>query len=211
MADDLFEPNRAFEASCRRSFANERWDDTLIQCERWQDDEPFASEPRILGSFVAVVVLEDFVRSERFFRDLDIACVHNFTLLNNLAFAEINLGKLKSAHEALLLAKKCVNSDHDQAVWSATMGLLEHRRGHVEAGRRLYRDSRNLALKLSDQGNILTLSSVFGAFEELRSSGSLTLGAIKRTEKLLSAGPNPVNKVLLERLRRKIRELGDSA
>ena len=203
VADHLFEAKRAFEASCRRSFENGHWEDTLLQCERWQYDEPFSSDPRILGSFVAGVVLEDFKRAKNFLGDLDIARVRNFTLLNNLAFIDINLGELNSAAEALGSAKQLIDSDRDRAVWSATMGLLEYRRGHSERGRHLYSDSRDLARKLPDHEPILALSSVFGAFEELRTSGALTRRTIEKTKRLLSTDSNSVNTVLLERLKQR--------
>ena len=69
------------------------------------------------------------------------------TLANNLVFALINRGELKSAEIGLKRIEKRSLTAREKSVIKATRGLFEYRSGSLERGRQLYLDARNAAQK----------------------------------------------------------------
>ena len=165
--DNLIDLNRslwsrpnAYEAKARDFYLKREWKQATVQCELWQHDQPFSIGPALDGSFISIVALNDFHLAEQFALT-GLAANHNeFSLLNNLAVALINLKNFDEAQRRLsqiILSK--INSAYReiaQITKLATTGLLLYRTGKMKEGRQLYVDARSLAEKLPPQLSILS-------------------------------------------------------
>ena len=105
------------EAAAWTCYQNKEWHDVVRNSKRWFEDQPFSTEPAGLGSFVATTALEDYPKGRRFAENGLRANPGDFTLLNNLAFACLQLGDVRTAEDAL---RKIKHSDlsEDQAIVS---------------------------------------------------------------------------------------------
>ena len=154
-----------FEARSWHYYSESQWRQAIDECQSWLYDQPFSSRPGIQGSYVSGTAIEDYKRSEQFARAGLIANPLDFSLLNNLTFALINLSKIAEAKEALSRAGRLQLSMRHQAVLKATQGLLAFRTGDVAGGRQLYADARAKARNLQER-RLLALASAFHAIEE---------------------------------------------
>ena len=194
--------NNAFEAQSWIYYQKSQWEQAVEQCKLWQFDQPFSSMAGIHGSYVSAIALEDYSTSERF-ADLGLmANPSDFTLLNNLAFARINLGNMEGAKEALLTVDRLQLSDQNRAVLQATQGLLEFRTGNVVRGRELYSDARSKAKKIQGEngGRLLALASMFHAIEEVSQEASDSGSVLSEAFQALKRVPHPIFRVLEHRL-----------
>ena len=164
----LNRPN-TYEARARFFYSKSRWKEVIKECELWLFDQPFSSRPCEYGSYVAAVALEDYKTCQRFTERGLIVNPADFTLLNNLAFARINLDDIEGAKEALSKIDRSQLSNGHQVVLQATQGLLAFRTGDVAVGRQLYLNARSEARKTQhqDDSKLLALASVFHAIEEI--------------------------------------------
>lgn len=200
-----------FEARCRRLYWHGEWDEVLSACKSWKIDEPYSIGPRLLGSYIAAVVQEDYTTSKEFIGQKRSVEYGNFELLNNLAFSEINLGNLDMADSILRFARKVADEDRKRSVWFATMGLLEYRRGAFDDGRKLYQKSQDLAKK-NREDRILKFSLAFNAIEEVKCCTGGESPKIKEARKSLNKDlEDPVFRVLLDRLEKKVLESKSSS
>jgi Flp pilus assembly protein TadD len=179
---------RSPEASAWSSFHNGEWDQALANSRAWLDDQQFSSRPAMLGSYVAGVALEDFRESARLARAGLLANPQEPGLLNNLAYALVNLGQLAEAEK--LISAMRPRSPSEEIVRLATSGLLNYRKRNVAAGRLLYQQ----ALDKAERANLTRLrakAAVFFALEEIRanpaSAGDATSLALRYTRNLLDA------------------------
>lgn len=191
-------PN-AFEAKSWDHYKNSEWENTVEQCERWQFDQPFSSRPSGLGSYVAAVALEDYELSKQFAERGLVANPVDFILLNNLAFACINLQDFDRAKESLSKVNRSTLSDVQQAILQATEGLLEYRNGDVLRGRRLYSDARTIARRIKND-RLYALASAFYAIEEASHEGSDSNIKLSEIHRTLKNDNDPILKVLEKRL-----------
>ena len=200
-------PN-TFEAMSWTCFLKGNWGQVVEQCHGWQSDQSFSSRPMILGSYVSAVALEDYSQSAQFARDgLDVD-PDDFVLLNNLAFARINLQELDAAKRSVAMMKKVMDSNSERAIWLATSGLLALRTGEVDAGRRYYLDALEIARK--EDSDLLRASALsFFAAEawSARMDDSQTL--VAQALKLLKRQDDPNSRLLERMLHRKARRAID--
>jgi tetratricopeptide (TPR) repeat protein len=160
---------RAFEANCRRESYEGEWRDGIESARYWWIDQPFSWESRVFGSHFALE-LEDWVLA------LDITTrglslnSHQPGLLNNQAFAQIELGDFKGAVESLLKARTMGGGGWGLAR-SATEGLLLFRVGIPELGRARYQAVIREFTRLHDHDNAARAALML-AREELFQGGS---------------------------------------
>ena len=195
-------PN-TFEARSWSFYLQSQWKQSIKECQLWQFDQPFSSRPSVQGSYVSAVALEDYRTSAWFARRGLMANPEDFTLLNNLAFACINRGDIKSAEEALARVDRLLQlSDREQAVLQATRGFLKFRTGNVAIGRQLYLDARSKARKIQahDGGRLLALASVFHAIEEVSQEVSDSRPMVSETFQALKRVSDPIFRVLEHKL-----------
>ena len=163
----------AFEAASLASYQDEEWHHVLDNTRRWFGDQPFSSRPAGLGSFVSTTALTDYSTGKWFAAMGLRANPGDFTLLNNLAFACLQLDDVAGAAVALERIDRSSLSMEQSIVLQATQGLMEFRTGHPDQGRQLYEAARTSAKRLGNQNGqrIHALASMFFALEELSVGG----------------------------------------
>ena len=196
----------AFEARSRVYYASGKWEKIIAECWNWQSDQPFSSGPSISGSYISAVALENYSESESFAKYGLIANSSNFTLLNNLAFALINSGKLGEAINTLSKIDDTRITRRDRAILQATRGFLSFRQRNISEGQKLYLDALSIA-RTTKEKKLVALASVFHAMEWLnfmKPEGThVVFHAIQALEK-----DDPISNVLECRLKKKAKEKG---
>lgn len=194
-------PN-VFEAKAWVSRQKGHWVDAIEQSRLWLFDQPFSSRPSGQGSYIAAVALEDYKRCIWFAESGLRANPNDFTLLNNLAFARINLGDIKGAMKELSHIDRLQLSDQrERAVLQATKGLLAFRTGKIERGRDLYSEARLIARsKDNSDSSMLALTYVFQAFEEIPKEGSDSSPVVREAFRAVKREYDPIFRVLEDRL-----------
>lgn len=158
-------PN-TYEARSWTYYEKSNWVLDLEYCRLWQFDQPFSSRPGMHGSFVSAVALGDYMQSKEFAERGLIANPRDPILLNNLAFAQINLGQIDAARTTLSRINRSELSRYENTTIKATQGLLEFRNGDIDVGRKLYKQAINDAKK-SKSKRLISLALTFYAMEEL--------------------------------------------
>lgn len=191
-------PN-AHEAKSWVHYQKGEWRESLEQCNQWGTDQPFSSRPSALGSFVAAVALEEYQTSEQLAKLGQRANPSDFTLLNNLAYARINLGNVDGAKAEISKANRMSLTERDKVVLQATKGFFEFRTGNAELGRQLYSDARLMAKKIEDD-RLYALASAFYAIEEVshQSANSITISS--KVRRILKREKDPIFRVLENKL-----------
>jgi tetratricopeptide (TPR) repeat protein len=129
----------SFEARALETFRRGQWGQSLSSARSWLGDQPFSSRPAIHGSYVASVALEDYDATEELARAGLEANQFDPTLLNNLAYALIQKGKLEEAASEFKKAQRSARRPEERIALLATAGLYALRNGAVDEGRTLYR------------------------------------------------------------------------
>lgn len=202
-----FQLPRSFEARARRQYAEGNWQQALEEALGWLEDEPFSSNPAIFGSFVASIIGDAESGADLAVRGLD-ANPNNPILLNNLVVALANQSMIREAREFFSrIGRPGAEDPDDLAVWSATLGLIEFRDGHKEAGRALYQASRTMS---RTAGNQLKhdMATLYLVREELRSPGADTPELVQNLMKELQTPTNPIVRTLLTSVAMEIRGKG---
>ncbi|NOX43790.1 MAG: hypothetical protein GXP19_08690 [Gammaproteobacteria bacterium] len=140
-----------FEANALLCYQKKDWIGTVNSTEKWQNDQPFSSRPAVLGSYVAAICMNDFKLSKNF-ASYGLRCnQENKILLNNLIFAEIQLGNYSSAQEKLDSIIEINLNPADKQMILATKGLLDYRIGNITSGRERYKRSIELAKEVNSR------------------------------------------------------------
>lgn len=195
----LLELPRSFEANARFLFQAEKWEQTLIATQGWQNDEPFSARPAILGSFLASAAKEDFATGEQMARIGLNANPADPTLLNNLAFAQASAGKTDDAASTLSRVPRADLTPEQEIVILATEGLIQFRSGNSESGRAKYREAMNTARERK-LPSILVRASIHLAREELRSNPTTAQEAIGEATSLASKNNDPGVRLIMGKL-----------
>jgi Tfp pilus assembly protein PilF len=183
----LSESPQAFEARARRATEEADWSVALIESWNWYFDQPFASEPAIRGSYAASVGLEDFVSALNIAQLGLRANPHDLTLLNNYAFAAIELGNYASASAKLDFAEMLKPGERDQIYLTATRGLMSFRLGDHERGRQQYR-AAIVQARASRDADAQAMATLRLVREEIRVAGLAAVFAAVRAAIGLSKG-----------------------
>lgn len=197
----------AFEARSRTYYIRGEWKRIITDCWRWQFDQPFSSGPSISGSFISAVALEDYSESESFAKYGLIANSSNFTLLNNLAFALINSGKLDDARNTLSKIDNTRIARRDRAILQATRGFLSFRQRNISEGQKLYLDALSIA-RSTKENRLIALASVFYAMEWLNFMKSENIDIVFQAIQALDKLNDPIASILEYRLKKKAKEKG---
>jgi Flp pilus assembly protein TadD len=126
-----------FEARAWANAFKGDWEPALGDAWQWLSVQPFASAPAVFGSHQATLG-EAYEEGVAFSQAGLLANPDDVTLLNNLAYCLINLGRLSEAEDVLRNVHRWRMDATEASVLQATRGLLAYRQGDRETGRRLY-------------------------------------------------------------------------
>jgi tetratricopeptide (TPR) repeat protein len=185
------EPYEALALAARQ---NRDWSRVIIECAKWQADEPYSIGPAYIASYISFFpalhrVAEQFATYGLF---LD---PNNSTLLNNRAVARAYLGNLEGAWSDINQALDTLEGK-ESAQLHATLGLVAFRSGYIELGREYYRTSIAWFSKRRDK-EALTSAMVHYLREETRIDESVIPQSIDITKKLLDVTPSAKSPELL--------------
>ena len=197
--DRYLKRSNAFEAESWGHYQRSQWSEAVEKCKLWHFDQPFSSRPNIQGSCVTAVALEDYETSKWFADRGLMANPADFILLNNLAFAYINLKKFQTAESILSKLNRLALYDSHRVIQRSTEGLLKFRTGNISRGRELYSDARSLARKIQDD-RLFDLASAFYAIEEVSRNSSNSATISSEVCKKLKRQKDPIFRVLEHKL-----------
>lgn len=127
-----------FEANVYEALLREDARTAAIQARYWLDDEPFSSQPALIGSSIWSGVLNDLEKAIEF-ADLGIVASPDEPLLwNNKLVALARLGEVKKAQEILPRLLKWKNEATIEPYIHAAQGMIEFRKKNTHAGRAHY-------------------------------------------------------------------------
>jgi tetratricopeptide (TPR) repeat protein len=158
------------EALAMQRFQESSWAASVSAARSWLADERFSSRPAIHGSYTAAVALREFELAKLIAQQGLAANPTEGALLNNLAYAEANLGELDAADKTLQSVPASDKTGAQQICLEATRGLIEFRRGDAAAGRTYYQRALALARQFPDR-RVYSQALLHLALEELRASG----------------------------------------
>lgn len=134
----------AGEAAARHAERQRNWPVATSNAELWLNDQPFSVDAAAFASYVAALG-EDFLRAAQLAEVGLRANPDAPVLINNLAYALVEIGELSEAERQLDRTHAAVESDEDSAALLATRGLLAIRKGDWAPGAALYRQSIDAA------------------------------------------------------------------
>jgi len=141
IAPEQMARRRAFEARARYFARAGDAEKAAKYGMLWLAEQPFDTDPAGFTSYVAAAGIEDFELSLQA-AEAGLRANPNYALLlNNAAYALINLGRLAEARKYLDRASGVSSDSDDRAVLLATSGMLAFREGDRRAGRKLYDDA----------------------------------------------------------------------
>jgi tetratricopeptide (TPR) repeat protein len=148
-------PPLLHEANAWSSFYAADFQRACDEALSWLRDQPFASAPAVLSSYILADVIGDFKTGS----DITSAALrsnpHDLSLLNNLAVCQIEEGELKAAEITIKQIDDAESDRRDDAVITATKGMLYFRKGDVEQGRTSYLK----AIRLATEGGVKTTAA----------------------------------------------------
>lgn len=183
----------AHEAKALSAFGEGDWQRSFNNSLLWLRDEPFSSNASALGSYIALICLGDHEQALRVLEAGLIANPDNWLLLNNKAFAFVNLNRVDDA-AAVLNKIRTAHLDEDQrAVIRATQGAVHFRRREYGAGRAAYREAVK-AFSSRPNGRSRALAMLCWAREEALAGqpyGAEVVGAaIGSSDRLVGDNPD---------------------
>jgi tetratricopeptide (TPR) repeat protein len=131
-------PPLLHEANAWLNYYKAEWELAKRESLFWLQDQPFASAPALLSSYLLSDVLGEFETAENILTAAVIANPDEAMLRNNLAFSQLNLNKVGLAERSLGLIKPDELLKPQNRLIQATFGMLEFRRGNPHLGRELY-------------------------------------------------------------------------
>jgi Tfp pilus assembly protein PilF len=132
---------------------------------RWLDDQPFASAPASLSSYILADLFGDFEASRKIVSAALKSNPDDLTLLNNYAVALMELGELSEAEVVLSRLNAARADKKNNAIYNATFGMLAFRKGKIEEGRQFYYEAIEAARNNSDK-RTAARASIHLALEE---------------------------------------------
>jgi tetratricopeptide (TPR) repeat protein len=138
---------------------------SMIDAQRWLNDQPFSSRPAQMGSAIGTRIGRDEAAIEFAEQGLRTNPDHAF-LLNNLAFSAARIGQLDRARASLRRIDMSKVSEADRDVVIATQGCLAFREGDAKRGRMLYTEAVRAFREKKDIREAVALA--YHALEETR-------------------------------------------
>jgi tetratricopeptide (TPR) repeat protein len=134
-------PPLLHEANSWASYYKGEFETAQKEALSWLEDQPFASAPATLSSFIAADIFLDFESG----KSIALASLKSNPddpmLLNNLAVCLMELGELDTAATTLSRLKYEDRGGKIDATHKATFGMFAFRKGNYEEGRKLYLDA----------------------------------------------------------------------
>jgi hypothetical protein len=193
---------RTFEARALQAYHGQEWQTAVQQCQKWSLDEPFSSQPAIVGSYICSVVLRDYETGVKLTKAVLSANPDDSMLNNNLAVALVGMGEIGEAEAVFNRIRSSASSSEDSLTFTATEGLLAFRKGDISTGRDRYLDAMRQASKAGASGKrVRLLALCHFAREELLAGTSEAAEVFEITRKELEAYPVPELVPMLEHLK----------
>lgn len=180
----------ATEARSLHALHEGRWDEAWKNATNWQNDQFFSSKAAMVASYSAAVGLmmwqESFDAAKIGLR------IHpeDAGLLNNAAYALVEMGQYDRAAKYLDLIAEPHATDNPPITSMATKGLLAFRTGDIELGRQRYATAIRLARRLSDAPTE-AMANVMLAREEVRIGSDLWQGPLAEAARLAGTVKSP--------------------
>jgi tetratricopeptide (TPR) repeat protein len=190
----------SFEADANAAFLQGQWTTSYRNALRWIDDQPFSTRPVILATYLSSTILEDYAASIDILEKALGINPGNPVLINNLAFAQANLGNLEDAMTTLNSIKDRPVPELYAVPLLATEGLIQMRMKQFDKGRSLYRDALDRASRVSIP-RYRVGAAIHLALEEAIGRTSEAPGALKFAEKAAADLHDPDITLLLSRAR----------
>jgi tetratricopeptide (TPR) repeat protein len=147
----------------------------------WLIDQPFASAPAALASYIASDLLWNFEKGKTIAQAGLMSNPDDPLLLNNLAVCLLEIGELDAAETALARIKPDEAEKRIDPAYKATFGMLAFRRGNTDKGRKLYLEAIE---KARSQGSKATAAraNFHLIFEEIAANSPNVEDSIHRLE-----------------------------
>lgn len=173
------DPPRAFEAHAWRELAAGDFLSAVNHSRDWLHDEPFASRPALLGSWIAAVALEDYDVALGLVKSARIANPDDARLLVQEVYCLGSAGRVDEAQALMSDLEHAAARDdtiYSAAGWEALLhadrGLIAYRSGDLDQGRDAY--MRALEIAAANRLQEAAASALINfAREEFRVSGTL--------------------------------------
>lgn len=179
---ESFNVKRSFEALAIDLYHKEKWNDALYFVKKWFLDMPFSKRSILYGHHIAGVYLKDYKTSIDFCKVGLISHPNDKMLMNDLAYSLCLNNELVQAESILT---KALSTPEDNEVNKtcliATKGLLEFRKGNIDAGRKFYLEAAEKAKGLNNK-YMLSLAVLNYTREEVRVRSDYGKGLIERID-----------------------------
>jgi tetratricopeptide (TPR) repeat protein len=144
-------PPLLHEANAWASFYRGEFETARQESICWLGDQPFASAPATLGSYIVADIFCDYEAAKAIAQAGLRSNPDDPMLLNNLAVCLLELNELAEAEATLSRLKPEDRGGRMDSTYKATFGMLAFRKGDPEGGRTLYleaiEEAKNRGLK----------------------------------------------------------------
>jgi tetratricopeptide (TPR) repeat protein len=194
-----------FEATCMRGFFQHRWKQSLDDSKKWLVDQPFSGRAATAASYLQAAALEDYASSAEIASRALIITPKQPMLWNNLAFAEASMGKIDEAQAALVKGFAYSKQLIQNAVLTATKGLIAFRAGRHQEGQDLYLDAMEQAVRLGNR-EIALVASLYLLRESLLAGQASTQSVREQVTSLSDSCDTPGAALALEQVLRRLKD-----
>jgi tetratricopeptide (TPR) repeat protein len=176
-------PPLLHEANAKASFYSGDFETARDEAFCWLEDQPFASAPAIMSSYILADVFMDWEGGRRIAERGLVSNQDDTGLLNNLAVCLMELGEMTKAEEVVDRLRAAERGATPYAIRKATYGMLAFRKGDPDSGRRLYLEAIEGA-KLEGLRPTAARAAFHLAIEELVAGTDQSEPAVKRISQL---------------------------
>lgn len=125
-----------WEARAISSYFRGNWSEAIRETMKWQKEEPFASRPSLLGSFVAASIACDIPSALKISQLGYQANPDHIVVLNNYVYSLILSGEMDEASKLIHKFNFSDETSIDNCTLLATKGLFLFRSGNAPEGRK---------------------------------------------------------------------------
>ena len=200
VSEGALESDRSHEARAISLRKQEQWREAVGEYAKWQNDQPFSSQPGVEGSYIAAVALEDYSVGARLAEHGLRANETDFFLNNNFAYCCINSGRSEDARRALDRMEEEASESTRQAILDAAKGLMWFRQDRPDAGKSFYGHAIQKAQELQNS-RLETMASAFFSLELLRVGDEIAAVVSAKAMEGLGRMTDPEAAILEERIR----------
>jgi tetratricopeptide (TPR) repeat protein len=176
-------PPLLHEANAKASFYRGDFETARDESLCWLEDQPFASAPAVLSSYILADLFADWEAGKRVAERGLVANQDDLGLLNNLAVCLMELGEISKAEEVVDRLRAAERGAKSSAIHKATFGMLAFRKGDPDSGRKLYFEAIEEA---NGEGSrpLAARAAFHLAIEELVAGTDQSEQAVKRISRL---------------------------